>query len=86
MSLEASLADACQGLGSVNPVGLRQCRLEGRVALGIFPLTIMQAKPQGCKCRYLRQIWLTNTVTTVTYMPPSIFAQMIDEDYSSIPD
>ena len=38
MSLEVSLADTCQGLGSVNPVGSRQCRLESGVALGIFPL------------------------------------------------
>ena len=37
MSLKVSLADTCQGLGSVDPIGLRQCRLEGGVALVIFP-------------------------------------------------
>ena len=77
MSLEVSLADMCQGLGSVNPIGLRQCRLEDGLALGIFPLTIVQVQPQGCNCCYLPQIWLTNTAVTVTYMPPSIFTQMV---------
>ena len=86
MSLEVSLADTCQGLGSVNPVGSRRCQLEGGVALGIFPFTIVQAQPQGCKCHYLPRIWLTNTPVMVTYMSPSIFPQMVDEDYSSIPD
>ena len=86
MSLEVSLADTCQGLGSVDPVGSRRCRLESRVALGIFPLTTMWVQPQGCECCYLPQIWLTNTAVMVTYMSPSIFTQTVDDDYSSIPD
>ena len=86
MSLEVSLTDTHQGLGSVDPIGSRQCRIEGGVALGIFPLTIVQVQPQGCECCYLPQIWLTNTAVMVTYMSPSIFTQTVDEDYSSIPD
>ena len=86
MSLEVSLADTCQGLGSVGPIELRRCRLEGRVALCIFPLTIVQAQPQGCEYCYLPQIWLTNTAVTLTYMPPSNFTQKVSRDYLSIPD
>ena len=87
MSLEVSLADTCQGLGSVDPIGTRQCRLEGGVALGIFPLTgVQRHNPKGSECCYLPQFWLTNTAITVTYMSPSIFAQTVDEDYSSMPD
>ena len=37
MPLRVGLADAGQGLGSVNSTGPRQCRLESGVALSVLP-------------------------------------------------